>query len=63
MSLACDDGYYGLNCSGECGNCSKGDMCRKENGVCPYGCQDGFVGEMCTTAQEGKIYGENSNIQ
>lgn len=55
MSLECDDDHYGIDCAEQCGMCSQGSACQKEDGVCLNGCQDGFLGERCTTAREGNL--------
>jgi len=49
--LACDDGYFGMNCTHQC-YCRYG-ACIKSRGEClPEGCQRGWKGDTCS---EGKL--------
>lgn len=50
--IACDDGTFGTNCSNVCGHCNKGQACDKETGVCPNGCDSGYIGVHC---KESKV--------
>lgn len=43
----CCDGTYGMECSESCGMCADRVACDKATGVCPSGCEDGFVGDLC----------------
>ncbi|ELT88268.1 hypothetical protein CAPTEDRAFT_209127 [Capitella teleta] len=43
---ACQNGSFGVNCSGECGQC-KDASCSPVNGHCSDGCQLWFAGDLC----------------
>ena len=43
----CFDGYYGRNCTKECGNCKDGMACDKYTGNCITGCEPGYADSMC----------------
>lgn len=46
---ACPSGWYGFNCSQECGpNCIP--SCDRVDGVCTRGCQPGWKGPYCDTS-------------
>lgn len=53
ISIGCDDGTFGTNCSGTCGHCHKGQPCDKRTGVCLTGCDSGYDGIYCNKC---KIY-------
>ncbi|XP_071118898.1 receptor-type tyrosine-protein phosphatase mu-like isoform X4 [Haliotis cracherodii] len=57
----CDNGTYGFNCSGQCGerNCSYGNSsCDHETGECDGGCNAGWGGTDCTQGCDaGQEYG------
>ena len=36
-----------------CGNCASGEVCNHVNGMCPSGCDPGWVGGLCS---EGKSH-------
>ncbi|KAL8605769.1 hypothetical protein ACOMHN_066351 [Nucella lapillus] len=38
----CVDGTYGSNCASNCSSCRNNDVCHKESGACPSGCQPGY---------------------
>lgn len=42
----CEDGYYGSNCSQQCGHCKDGISCAS-NGHCPSDCESGWFGRLC----------------
>lgn len=44
--LGCDAGYYGLNCSLQCGHCADMSQCNA-SGYCLSGCQNGWQGPRC----------------
>lgn len=44
----CLHGYYGSNCDNICGYCASGTMCNKFTGQCSRGCEDSYLGVMCT---------------
>ena len=53
--LACDDGYFGMNCTRQC-YCRYG-TCIKATGICPTkGCQRGWNGDTCSEGNLQKIY-------
>ena len=43
----CDDGYYGMNCTSICGNCSENAECYKTTGECPGGCSSSWKPPFC----------------
>ena len=50
--LACENGYYGIECNSTCGHCSIQNDCFHENGTCFNGCELGYSGDLC---QNGKV--------
>ncbi|XP_045206721.2 multiple epidermal growth factor-like domains protein 10 [Mercenaria mercenaria] len=44
---ACDDGFYGTNCTSKCGRCMSNMPCDKVSGNCPSDCQAGWMGVKC----------------
>ena len=51
LLLACDDGYYGINCTLKCGNCSENAACNKTTGECPGGCSSGWKSPLCNESR------------
>lgn len=49
LTLECSGDTYGNECSQIRGKCYKGEQCHHVNGMCPHGCDVGFVGENCVT--------------
>ena len=49
--IACDDGTYGQDCNGICGNCIEGNSCSHTNGTCLNGCDTGYFGDICKTGK------------
>lgn len=46
--LECPPGYFGMACSARCfGQCSSNIPCDHVSGMCPGGCQDGYLGRYC----------------
>lgn len=44
----CPSGYFGMNCIEKCSeHCINKATCDHVSGMCPSGCQDGFVGTHC----------------
>lgn len=43
----CKDSFYNSNCSAECGNCLKEEVCDKYSGICISGCQNNFRPPFC----------------
>ena len=56
--IACDDGTYGQECKGICGNCLEGNFCSHTNGTCLTGCETGYFGDLCKTGK----YLNNENV-
>ena len=50
---ACAIGIYGQDCSFTCGNCAGGEPCYHVDGICPSGCEPGWVIGLCS---EGKSH-------
>ena len=50
MLIACDEEHYGQNCNETCGKCV--DVCYKDNGTCPNGCEAGYEGSLCKDGKE-----------
>lgn len=46
--LECPDGFYGNNCTVECGHCAHDVACDPVTGSCPNGCGDGYHGTNCS---------------
>ncbi|XP_025108233.1 uncharacterized protein LOC112572662 isoform X9 [Pomacea canaliculata] len=53
----CVDGWYGINCSQNCGNCITSSDCNKTTGRCTS-CKTGFSLPNCTDCEDG-WYGNN----
>lgn len=54
FEVECPSGQYGLDCSERCsGYCTNNEPCDYVNGICPSGCQDGYIGTHCNN---GKIF-------
>ena len=49
--LACDDGFYGINCISTCGECHNNATCDKTTGVCPGGCKLGLMPPLCNSCK------------
>lgn len=47
---------YGLDCSQSCGHCTENKQCHHINGVCPFGCDPGYMGVQCTRSMRFFIY-------
>lgn len=69
----CSSGYFGLDCKSSCSrNCIHNEPCNYISGVCPSGCQDGFVGAQCKSCKNifsllkkrdhHKAFGEGSEL-
>lgn len=51
-NIECSNGQYGPACSGRCnGHCVNNETCDHVSGVCPSGCQDGFIGSYCNNSK------------
>lgn len=49
----CNDGHYGLNCRELCsGHCENNGPCDHVSGVCPGGCQDGYMDVYCNSCKK-----------
>lgn len=49
----CANGYFGLNCGSLCsGHCESNDPCDHVSGVCPGGCQDGYMEQYCNRCKK-----------
>ena len=51
LFLVCDDGYYGMNCTSICGNCSDNAACNKTTGECPGGCSSSWKPPFCNESK------------
>lgn len=52
--IECSPEYFGMDCSELCSeNCINKKQCHHVSGVCFNGCQDGYIGSLCT---DGKKY-------
>ena len=49
--IACENGTYGQECKGICGNCLEGNSCSHTNGTCLNGCETGYFGDLCKTGK------------
>ncbi|XP_056002724.1 multiple epidermal growth factor-like domains protein 10 isoform X2 [Ostrea edulis] len=58
----CKKGYFGNNCSLECGHCLSGTFCDNITGECPTGCEDQWSGTHCDECNKG-YYGENCALE
>lgn len=47
--IACKPFMYGPRCTRYCGHCQHGVPCSMDTGACPGGCEEGWIGERCTT--------------
>ena len=47
--LACENGTYGYDCNNTCGHCTDKESCFHTNGTCRFGCNPGYMGELCKT--------------
>ncbi|XP_025108286.1 multiple epidermal growth factor-like domains protein 11 [Pomacea canaliculata] len=59
--MVCEDGWYGDNCTEECGYCAGDFVCDKRNGGCTS-CQTGFQLPMCKECSTG-YYSKNCSEQ
>lgn len=48
LRIDCTVGFHGEDCNKKCGQCVDGIPCNVSSGVCPSGCQNYWVGPMCT---------------
>ena len=51
LLIACDEGTYGQECKGICGNCLEGKSCSHTNGTCLNECETGYFGDLCKTGK------------
>ena len=61
----CENGYYGSNCSKQCGHCLNGQPCDKHIGFCDKGCQPHFQSPLCQGSVihiEFFVHNSNKNI-
>ena len=49
--LACENGTYGYDCNNTCGHCTDKESCFHTNGTCRFGCNPGYIGELCKTGK------------
>ena len=49
--LACENGTYGYDCNNTCGHCTDKESCFHTNGTCLFGCNPGYMGELCKTGR------------
>lgn len=48
VCIECSFGLYGIDCMERCSeHCKYNEPCDHVNGVCPKGCQDGYIGNQC----------------
>ncbi|XP_067677272.1 receptor-type tyrosine-protein phosphatase mu-like [Haliotis asinina] len=47
-SQVCSLGSFGVNCTGECGQCRDNSNCHHTNGTCLTGCSNGWSHHTCT---------------
>lgn len=55
----CDNGFYGTNCTMECGYCKNKTSCNKVSGNCMEGCAFGYQGATCL---QGKYHNISPTI-
>lgn len=49
----CSPGNFGVNCRERCsGHCLNDQPCDQVNGMCTFGCQDGFIGKHCNKCKK-----------
>lgn len=49
---ACPLNTYGDQCLSKCGHCVGNATCNPEDGVCPEGCRDGYIGAKCNQIEK-----------
>ena len=56
FSTVCEDGKYGPNCLKTCSRQCGGEytVCDKIEGICPFGCLDGYTGAKCNNGKKKK---------
>lgn len=54
--LACPLNTYGDQCLSKCGHCVGNITCNPEDGVCPEGCRDGYIGNKCNQIEKFDHY-------
>ena len=63
--LACDDGWYGVECISQCGKCRTNTTlpgpCIKEDGSCPLGCAPGYYND--AFCKSGNMFCYPSHMQ
>lgn len=53
MDIECTPGYFGRDCQERCsGHCKNNESCDHVIGVCPGGCQDGYMDEYCNSCKK-----------
>ncbi|XP_065942279.1 cell death abnormality protein 1-like [Magallana gigas] len=55
--LACNIGYFGVDCNEKCGRCLELYQCNHITGTCLTGCEAGYQGSMCKTRCDKGSYG------
>ncbi|XP_062587741.1 uncharacterized protein LOC134249391 [Saccostrea cucullata] len=56
--LACENGFYGQNCSKQCSNCLN-NKCNPFNGNCIEGCKNGYISHRCENPCANGRFGKN----
>uniref|UniRef100_K1QL38 Scavenger receptor class F member 2 n=1 Tax=Magallana gigas TaxID=29159 RepID=K1QL38_MAGGI len=59
--LACNKGFYGVDCNEKCGHCREVNQCHHINGTCLTGCAAGFMGNLCKIECDKGSYGIECN--
>ncbi|XP_062618946.1 multiple epidermal growth factor-like domains protein 6 isoform X5 [Saccostrea cucullata] len=59
-NIECNNGTFGEHCMYSCsGHCKGGLPCRKDDGICIEGCEDGWTKDKCDEECESGFYGIN----
>lgn len=55
LNLECVLGHFGLGCNNLCSiHCKNNNPCDHVSGVCPSGCQDGYIDDYCNNCKQPK---------
>lgn len=53
LKSGCERNFFGLDCRELCsGHCNNNDQCDHISGVCPDGCQDGYMDKYCKSRKK-----------
>lgn len=57
--IECSSGYFGTGCRETCSrHCINNTVCNHVSGICPNGCEDGYMGTHCNSSKRWMKFSE-----